>query len=353
MSRPTIYDVARLAGVGISTVSRVMNNSDRVRFETQQRVLQAIQALNYTPNTAARRLSNQVSTQNIGVITVPFLDYHSYVERLRGMQQTLNQQDDEYELLLYSASSTEAFNRKLDRIVQTSEVDALVIIDFVLDDNQLDQLEGAGLPYIVINHHVDAPYQRIGASNYLGARHAADYFYGMGHRHIGYIGEHLREPHYGFTTSQERFLGFSETLSSHGIDIPTHWIQLGAFGYEDAVRLTHQMLDSTRQIPSAIFAMSDIQALGCISAVRSAGYDVPGDISVLGYDDIEMSRYLDLTTVRQHLTLSGTLSIRYLIDLLQERTAGTSDTPERDIILPHLPAPQVIERATVRRIDAA
>lgn len=334
MSNPTIRDVAQKAGVGIGTVSRVLNNSPLVNANTRQRVLEAIAELGFRPNSLARQLPRKHRIHNIGVITQPFFSYRSFAERLRGVQRGLNESEHDYELVLYSVSSIPHYQERLVSIAQAGSVEALVIIDLELTDKQKQMLSQAKIPFAGINHLQNQDWPCIGSSNVYGARVATQHLVDLGHTDIAYIGDDFFDP-FGFLTSRERYQGYCEVLNEHSIPINKRYFAIGPHDYNAARRLCHDMLVQASP-PTAIFAMSDIQALGCLSACRELGFRVPEDISIIGYDDLELSYHTELTTVRQHLELSGRITIEYLIQLLKG-----GDAPPAP-----LPLPEVITRRT-------
>ncbi len=334
MPNPTIRDVAQKAGVGIGTVSRVLNNSPLVNVNTRQRVLEAIAELGFRPNSIARQLPRKQRIHNIGVITQPFFSYRSFAERLRGVQEGLYNSEHDYELVLYSVSSIPHYQERLASIAQSGSVEALIIIDLELTEGQKEMLRQAKIPFAGINHLQNQDWPCIGTSNVYGGRVATSHLVALGHRDIGYVGDDFFDP-FGFLTSKERYQGFCEVLNEHQIPIQKRYFAVGPHDYEVARALCKEMMTQPNP-PTAIFAMSDIQALGCIAACRELGLRVPEDVSVIGYDDLEMSYHTELTTVRQHLDLSGRITIEYLVQHLK----GDTNSPAP------LPLPEVITRRT-------
>lgn len=334
MPKPTIRDVAQKADVGIGTVSRVLNNSPLVKSETRQRVLEAIAELGFRPNSVARQLSRKQHIHNIGVLTQPFFSYRSFAERLRGVQAGLNNSEHDYELVLYSISSIPHYQERLASIAQAGSIEALIIIDLELTEGQKAMLRQAKIPFAGINHLQNQDWPCIGSNNILGGRIAATHLVELGHRDIAYIGDNFFDP-FGFLTSRERYQGYCEVLNEHGIPIRDNYFAVGQHDYDVARALCREMM-TQKSPPTAIFAMSDIQALGCIAACRELGLRVPEDVSIIGYDDLEMSYHTELTTVRQHLELSGRITIEYLVQHLK----GGSNPPAP------LPLPEVITRRT-------
>jgi DNA-binding LacI/PurR family transcriptional regulator len=338
MARPTIKDVAQKAGVGVGTVSRVLNNSPKVTPETRKLVLNIIAELGFKPNSVARQLSRKTRVRNIGVITQPFISYRAFAERLRGLQLALSEMESDYELMLYTVSSLAHYDERLTMIVQTGAVEALIIIDLDLYDEQKVLLREANLPFVGINHLKGQDWPCIGTDNVEGGYLAAQYLLRCGHQRIAYLGDEMIDT-FEFISSVERYKGFKRALTEHGMPLPEQYVQLGSHDYDVAHQLALNLF-RLAEPPSAVFAMSDMQAFGCLAAAREMGLRVPDDVSIIGYDDLEFSRHVGLTSVRQHLELSGRVGIEYLLYLLQ----GNESPP------PQLPPLEVIERQTTRTL---
>jgi LacI family transcriptional regulator len=339
MTRPTIKDVAQKAGVGVGTVSRVLNNSPKVTPETRKLVLDIIAELGFKPNTVARQLSRKTHVHNIGVITQPFISYRAFAERLRGVQLALSEAETEYELVLYTVGSLAHYDERLTTIVQTGVVDGLIIIDLNLYEEQQSRLQKAKLPVVGINHLKNQSWPCIGTDNVEGGYLAGRYLLDCGHTRIAYVGDELIDT-FEFSSSAERYDGFNQALTERGVTLPEAYVQLGPHDYDVAHQLALNLF-RLPEPPSAIFAMSDMQAFGCLAAAREMGLRVPDDVSIIGYDDLEFSQHVGLTSVRQHLELSGRVGIEYLLCLLQ----GDEIPP------PSLPPLQVIERQTTRTLN--
>jgi DNA-binding LacI/PurR family transcriptional regulator len=331
MSHPTIRDVAHRAGVGIGTVSRVLNNSPLVTPETRQRVLDAIAELGFRPNSVARQLPRKTRIQNIGVITQPFIHYLAFAERMRGVQIGLSEIGHKYELVLYSVSSLPHYEEQLSYIVQNALVDGLIIIDLDLTPAQKQMLIDANLPFVGINNFQNYDWPCIGADNILGGRVAASHLVDLGHQRIAYLGDEFDDP-FHFRTSQQRFDGFRNILEQHQITLPDAYICLGRHDDETARSMTRELLQLPNR-PTAIFAMSDIQALACIDAARDLGLRVPEDLSIIGFDDLQISYHVGLTTVRQHFELSGKLAVEMLLALIQGHDPQPPTLPSLELII--------------------
>jgi LacI family transcriptional regulator len=330
-TKPTIYDVAKRAGVGVATVSRVLNNSPQVRPQTRQTVQHAIDSLAYRPSSAARQLSKQTRARTIGVITQPYIYYHSFSERLRGIQKTLQSLDNPYELVLYSVSSLEQYAHRLTTIVQTGSIEGLIIIDLDFDEQKAKLLRDANLPFVGINHWQDRDWPCIHTDNVEGGYLATSHLISSGHERIAYLGDAFVDP-YAFHTSAERHRGYLKAMAEASLEARAEYAKYGRHDYGVAKDLAAELLALSPR-PTAIFAMSDTQALACIAAARDAGLSVPADLSVIGYDDLDTSMHAGLTTVRQHLELSGQHGVEWLLTLLEGRETPPLPLPPLEVVV--------------------
>jgi LacI family transcriptional regulator len=304
----TIAQVAKRAGVGVATVSRVLNRSPRVSEPTRERVLEVIDELGYTPNASARALSTG-RTLTVGIVA-PFFTQPSVVERLRGVSRVIGAAG--YQLVLFDVEGPYRFAE-----LAAGRVDGLLCVSVCPPAEDLDRFEAAGIPVTLVDcEHPGLP--GVFINDFEGGRMAADHLLGLGHRRIGFIGD--REPHpFGFTSSSRRRIGASSAITEAGADVIVH---RGPHGRAEARLIATELL-TDGDPPTAIFAPSDIQALGVLEAADDLGLDVPGDLSVVGFDDIEIARYAGLTTVAQPLEESGTRGARLLLGALEgERSSA-------------------------------
>jgi LacI family transcriptional regulator len=337
MAKVTIREVANTAGVGIGTVSRVLNNNPHVSDFTRHKVMEAIEELGFKPNAVARQLPRKSNFQTIAIMTLPFREYYSFAERLYGAQQAMFPYQDDYELTIYNADTLQDYDERLMMIIDRSVMAGMLIIDLDLTHEQKQSLRNMCIPFVGLNHHHANDWHCIGTDNVQGGYLAGKHLLELGHRVIGYVGNEFIDA-VGFKTSQERFVGFTQALAEHHITIHPEHIKQGELSFEVAKAHMHELLELDN-CPSAIFAMCDTQALGCMAAIREKGLRVPDDISIIGYDDLELSNHIGLTTVRQHLKLSGKMSMAYLLQLVQ----NNSHLPK-----PDLPPLEVIIRNTTK-----
>lgn len=317
----TISDVATRAGVGAGTVSRVLNRSPRVSEATRTRVLTVIEELGYRPNPMARGLSRG-RCQTLGAV-VPFFTQASAVERMRGVAAALD--DSRYDLMLFNVETPVHRDEFLATLTRRDRADGLLIVSMPPPPDALASLVSAGVPVVLVDAVGDGvPLVR--TDDVQGGRMATQHLLDLGHRRIGFIGDDPTNP-LGFISSVHREQGYREALSETGIDFDPALVRHGTHTREVALRLSDQLLGAPNR-PTAIFASSDVQALGVIEAARNLGLEVPRDVSVIGFDDIEVSAYAGLTTVRQPLFDSGFVGARLLLDSLEGSEPPTADQHE-------------------------
>ena len=315
----TIRDVAAHAGVGESTVSRVLNESPRVSPETRSRVLTAIDELHYRPNPLARGLSLG-RCQTVGVV-VPFFTHASAVERLRGVGAAMD--DSRYDLVLFNVESPRHRSEHVATLHRRDRADGLLVLSLPLPPDELERFTHAQVPVVLVDTRGDGV-PTVVTDDVEGGRIATRHLVALGHEHIAFIGEDP-DNDFGFSSSAQREVGFREVMRDAGLTVQPELIRYAKHDRTAAQRVTEQLL-SQRVRPTAVFAASDIQATGVLAAARAAGLHVPGDISVVGFDDIEISSYAGLTTVRQPLYESGRLGAQLLLDALArgERPAAAA-----------------------------
>lgn len=332
----TIRDVAREAGVSVATASRAMNGSQVVNGVTRQRILDVMNDLGFSPSPAARRLSLG-RTLTVGVV-VSFLTRPQAAERLRGVDAVLS--DSEFDLVIYNVESVEKRDHYLSTLARSQRTDGLLVMSLPPSGDTVALLATAPVPVVFIDVHADAlaSLPCVVGDDVAGGALAAAHLLELGHRAIGFVGDAVDNP-FGFTSSRDRQHGVTRTLAEAGVRIPDRWIGLGAHGrYEARERATEMLRREIR--PTAIVAASDTQALGVIAAARDLGLHVPGDLSVVGYDDIEAADYVGLTTVRQQLFESGRQGAELLLSQINERS-----TPAPQIEL----RPELVVRETTSR----
>ena len=319
----TIAEVARHAGVGVATVSRVLNGSPAVREQTRQRVLDTIAELGYAPNPAARALSTG-RTLSVGVVA-PFFTRPSVIERLRGISHVLAGAG--YRMVLFDVErpgQDAEFFRTL-----PGGLDGLLSISLCPPDADLDRFAAAEVPVVL----VDYPHERLPSvhtDDVAGGRTATEHLLELGHERIAFLGD-FEHNYHGFTSSAMRRVGYQEALCSAGLEVDLELVRRASHGREPAAVLTRELLEMTDP-PTAIFAASDTQAMGVLEAADELGVAVPDDLAVVGYDDIETARYAGLTTIAQPLEESGAVGAHLLLSALEGGQTSGRQLPVRLVV---------------------
>jgi LacI family transcriptional regulator len=327
----TIGDVARKAGVGRGTVSRVLNNKPNVDPDTRAKVQAVIDELDFVPSAAARRLSSGRSF-SVGVV-VPFLTRPSVVERLRGIELSLVQLG--LDMITMNVESAERRDAVLRTIARPERIDGLILMSITPHEDELARIQATGLPLVLLDaHHRAVP--RVVMDDVDGGRIAARHLLELGHRSIGFVGD-VPRPGFGFASSRLRLRGVEEALRAEGLAIREDHLGLAEHSRQNARRSAEMILRRLDR-PTAIVCASDTEAIGVLEAAQALGLQVPGDVSVIGYDDVEAADFVGLTTIRQPLSESGERAVARLEALIDGRDTG----PLRDV----MPVSIVVRRTT-------
>ncbi|HEY1016315.1 MAG TPA: LacI family DNA-binding transcriptional regulator [Herpetosiphonaceae bacterium] len=309
-STVTIHDVARAAGVSVSTASRVLNNKDDVAPETYRKVRQVMEDLNYTASLAAKSMRSR-ATHVIGLLVPELIEVY-YHEVLKGVGSAIR--NSGYDLLIYTSGSP-SMNRRA-----SWEQEHVALLSGGLTDGCLivtpsaPTFPNSSMRIVVVDPHGEgANVPSVVATNRDGALQAMDYLTGLGHRRIGFIGGYPES-----RSSIRRHEGYKDGLASVGVAYDPALVRPGDFtmgrGREAALELL-----ALPERPTALFAANDLTAFGAMEAARELGLRVPEDVSVVGFDNIPeaMQSSPRLTTVDQSIREMGVLGTRLLLDILQ------------------------------------
>ncbi len=311
----TVRDVADQAGVSVATVSRVFNDSDRVREATRQRVLDAARALDYVPNEAARTLTTQ-KTKTIGVL-LPDMHGEFFAQVIRGLDHTA--QEHGYHLLVSSSHGLEDEIRTMMSALR-GRVDGLVVMwphehASFLDASTTDALlllnasdEVSGVPALGVDNRGGA---------FKAVAHLADH----GHERIATF----TGPPTNFEARQ-RLSGYRDAVREMGIAHDNELELTGDFRRETGEALVDDLLALSPR-PTALFAANDAMAIGALRGLREAGVSVPDDIAVMGFDDIPTARYVTppLSTMRVPMRELGRRAMQRMLALLRDSTPRSDD----------------------------
>ena len=310
----TIADVAADAGVGVGTVSRVLNGSEQVREPTLRAVLDSIDRLGYRPSHAAAALVR--GTPRTVALIVAHLTRPSTVLRVASALAVLEEQG--YDAIVYNVDSPLERDRQLEALLPTHRADGVLAVCLPLSRDHIRQFARAGVALASVDAANPGVPQTV-IDDVAGGRLATGHLTALGHHRIGFVGDmpFSRPPAgLGFTSSANRLRGYKQALAAAGIPVEPGLIRRGLHDAAVAAEHAARLLKSPDP-PSAIFAASDTQAIGVLAAADRLGVAIPERLSVVGFDDIESAAFLDLSTVRQPLALSGAESARRLCALLR------------------------------------
>lgn len=294
----TIKEVARKANVSIATVSRVLNSSDKVTQETREKVLAVCKELGYSPNLQAKRLKLGKTHSIMAVL--PFLTLPSIVERLRGVLEAFA--SSEFDLIPFSVGDPQDRETYLASLSNRSRADGVLIISMPITEDQVQRFQNIGMPVVLIDSH-HPKLKRIIVDDIAGGKMATDHLLELGHERIAFISDHLDNPLH-FSSMADRFKGYRKALEAKQINFDPLYQKQGMHGREEAKQMALELLNLPAP-PTAIVAASDTQAIGVLDAARQLNISVPGQLSVIGYDDIRDADYVNLTTIKQPLYESG------------------------------------------------
>ena len=313
-ARPTMADVASAAGVGTGTVSRVLNGGLNVRESTRRRVLEVIDRLGYRPSHLAAALSR--GTPRTVAILVPHLTRPSTVARLAGALGVLDEQG--YDTIVCNVDTPEQRDHHLSALTARHRADGVIIVSIRLAKDRIAAFRRGSIPIVSVDAVAPGVPQTI-IDDVAGGRLATAHLLSLGHRRIGFVGDlagRAADQDLGFTSSRSRLQGYRRELAAAGIDFDPELVRVGPHDAAVAAGLAGQLM-RLPDPPTAIFAASDAQAMGVLSAAEQSGFPVPGRLSLVGFDDIETTALLNLSTVHQPLEQSGAEGARRLCALLR------------------------------------
>ncbi|WP_221568448.1 LacI family DNA-binding transcriptional regulator [Alkalihalobacillus sp. TS-13] len=301
-------DVAKRAGVSQSTVSRVMNNPSKVSKVARESVIQAMEELNYRPNSVARSLVNK-KTKSIALISGP-LHNPFFVETTTSIVNYAKRHG--YHTNVHFENYGD--NMSVYKDVLSHQVDGIILSSIFYDDPIFEELQKLDIPSMMFNrkHRKGGHYVEI--DNIVAGKMATEHLLELGHRDIAWIGGGLKT-----STFHGRYKGYHDALSARGIEVPDHFIQVTDTTAEEIQRALESMLARKRR-PTAIFAATDSIAIFILDYLHEKGYSVPEDISLIGMDNIEWSSHksFNLTTVGPKSSENlGQLAIENLLDLME------------------------------------
>jgi DNA-binding LacI/PurR family transcriptional regulator len=325
----SIKDVARAAGVSHSTVSRALADSPLVAADTRQRIQLIAREMGYIPSAIARGLVTR-RTATIGLVVTTIADPF-IAEVVRGIEETAL--DSDYSVILCDSNADPERELTCVRTLREKRVDAIIVTSSRVGSLYVPLLEQLGVPIVLINNQHEGRYvYSVRNDDRQGGWLAGEYLASLGHRRVAYVGG-PPDAH----SSVERLEGCRAALREHGLDIPDNWTVPGD-GRTGGGQAGVDLLLQRAPHPTAVFCYNDMTAIGALQTAKAAGLRVPGDLSLVGYDDIAFAVFVDppLTTIAQAKRALGQRAMDLALAILD----GQGETGNV-VLIPHL-----VERAS-------
>jgi LacI family transcriptional regulator len=312
----TIKDVALRAGVGLGTVSRVLNGSGYVSEDARQRVLEAVQALNYVPNAQARAMMTR-RTMTLGLV-LPDLTNPYFPVLVRGIQDEARRRG--YIVILVETNWQPANERQAVDILRRQSVDGTILVDVTLSDLLTNTLMNADIPVVLVGRGVERQdVAQVTVNNYKGAMEALQWIFSRGHRNVGFITGAENA-----VSARQRLRAYLDGMGQEAIladefeKHPELLIVAGDYSFERGREAAEILLQKHPDL-TCIFAANDLSALGALSYLASQGISVPEQVAIVGFDDILMASLVHppLTTMRQPVYDMGVAGARLVIERIE------------------------------------
>lgn len=317
MKNLNIKDIARIAGVGVSTVSRVLNNHPDVKDETRQKILEVMNNYSYVPNNSARNLKRNTSN-NIGVL-VKGIHNPFFSKMIKSIEEEIDKEG--YSMILHYNESNNNDIEAAIELIKEKKLKGLICLGGDFENLDKQELINLKTPIVLASTYViekanKTLFSSVIIENKEAAYKAVDYIASLGHKKIGIIttGEEDR------TIGKLRFEGYKKALEKNSIEFNENFVEIGEYTFESGFAAMNKLLDKKIDL-TAVFVTTDIMAIGASKAILARGLKIPGDISIVGFDGIDYSLYFhpSLTTVVQPVEEMGKKSIDLLFDILKNK----------------------------------
>ncbi len=331
----TIEDVAKEANVSVATVSRVINNPEIVKEQTKQRVYEAIEKLSYEPNMSARNLRKNET--RVVLIVTPNITNPYYAHILAGIGDMA--QKHGYSSLIYNTYGKQSEQKKALDMLRKKRADGAIILASDMDSNWIEDYSSQFPIVLSSEYPIDLDISRVSIDNYDAAYNVMQYIHSLGHKKIAMISSANN-----YISTYLRLKAYKDFLEIKSIEYEAEYIQYAdeVYSFKSGKEATIKLL-GLKEKPTAIFCISDTIALGAIAAIKESKLDIPNDISVVGFDDVDYTTMFHpyLTTVAQPCYRLGTESFRLLNNLFKN---GLNSIEKR--IIPY----ELIVRETTRAL---
>ena len=333
----SLKDVAKHAGVGLGTASRVLNNHPSVSGDTRKLVLAVMKELNYEPNAIARSLKLQ-STSTIGVI-VPDITSAFFPEVVRGIEDAANMY--QYNIILCNTDLNHEKEKVALGMLSEKKVDGILFISNTVCKDTAEKFAYMNIPVVLIatRDNTGNDFPSVTIDNEKAAYEAVDYLCRLGHKNICMIAGGFDDPNAGIP----RIMGYKKALKDNGISLCDKMIYEGAYNYQSGYTNMLKILELST-IPTAVFVASDIMAIGAAKAILEKGLKIPEDISIFGFDGIEAAEffYPSISTISQPRYDMGAVAMSLLLKLMNKK-----QVEEKNLLLRY----ELIQRESCGRLE--
>lgn len=326
----TITDVAERAGVGVGTVSRVLNDSPLVSDRTRERVLAVIAEMDYRPSFLARGLST--GTAGVLAAVVQRMTTPSALQRLRGILDVASEAG--FDVILHNVSSVDDYQDQVRELLRPDRCAGGLLVSIRPGDDAVTMLTNNTVPVVSVDGQLPG-ISSIYIDDERGGRMATEHLIELGHKRIAFVLDW--EDSIGFSPTAKRRTGYRKAMADAGLEVREEYIKVGRHEHPVTLAAINELLD-LHEPPTAVVAAADSHAMVITQAAQARGVRVPEELSVIGFDDLEIAEHLGLSTIRQPLYESGTRGARMLLDLMQLDT--------RSVIYDELPIELIARGST-------
>ncbi|KRQ86720.1 Catabolite control protein A [Caloramator mitchellensis] len=322
----TIKDVAKKAGVGLGTVSRVLNNHPSVSEETKKKVLEAIKELDYNPNAIARSLKIK-STNSIGVM-IPDISSAFYSDIVRGIEDIANKY--KYNIILLNTDLKREKEKEALITLKEKKVDGILFISNTINDKLKKDFRKINIPVVLIaTKDKNEEFHSVTIDNEEAAYKATEYLIKLGHNKIAMLAGKNDDPNAGIP----RIEGYKRALTENKIAVREDYIFHGDYKFKSGFQNMLKII-KLKDKPSAIFAASDTMAVGAASCAMQHGFKIPDDFSLIGFDGIELAQYFypPITTIKQPRYEMGAKGMEKLLKLIQGEEIEKGEVLEFELV---------------------
>lgn len=319
-----LKEIARIANVDLSTVSRALNDSPRVKKSTKERIKAIALQLDYVPNEIARGLSNK-KTNTVGVLLPEFINTF-YAELIEGLESVFSHHG--YSILFGKTNFDCTTEISLFNTFRGKRTDGIIICSCSPETVEFLRENGNDIPMVLVDTFSDDDdFYSVNIDTDYGIHSIVEYCLALGHRDFGFIGDRV--------VTKRRLITYKQALMNHGIVLDSNHIHVGVERYERGGYLRMKELLSGQHIPTVVFAETDNLAIGAMSAAMELSVRIPDDISIIGFDDITASSFMGipLTTIVQPKKEMGNRAAGLLIDLIERRAI---EGPMKTVLKPEL-----------------